>query len=420
MFKRLNFLFIMVIIIPITLSAGNGPDSTRNSNWTRFRGPNGQGVGHAPTLSASWTDKDYNWKIKLPGKGHSSPVVWKNIIFVSSSDVESKKGYVLAYDVSNGRQIWKKELDIRPYEINKDNDYAASSPTVDANHVYTIWYSRESTFLVAMNHQGEEIWRTQFNGSYSRHGSASSPVVYGDLVVFTREQEGDSPYKSTWVAVDVNTGNIKWELERNKGYRFSLSSPCLFNSESKNPQLLFTSREHGFTIVDLMTGKVLWEKGPLFNHRVIASPVFSEGMLIGTCKRKLIAIKLDHQNDTFEGKLVYELPTKLTSYVPTPIIKGNLLFVCIDNGNIACINLLNGEVLWREKPAGAFYSSPVLVNDRLYCVTKKGEVVVLNASKDYKLLAINHLDENSFATPAVAGGKMYFRTFSHLFSLGKK
>jgi outer membrane protein assembly factor BamB len=133
----------------------------------------------------------------------------------------------------------------------------------------------------------------------------------------------------------------------------------------------------------------LWESGPVFNHRVVASPLVSQGMLIGTCKKKLVAFNLDQRENTFTGQLAYELPSKLTSYVPTPIVHKGLLFVCVDNGNVACIDLSSGEVLWREKPAGAFYSSPVLVNGVLYCTTKKGEVVVLKAVDKYELLAIN-------------------------------
>ena len=168
----------------------------------------------------------------------------------------------------------------------------------------------------------------------------------------------------------------------------------------------------------MLTGKVLWESGPVFNHRVVASPLVSQGMLIGTCKKKTVVFNLDRQNNTFNGELAYELPAKLTSYVPTPVVYEGLLFVCVDKGNVVCINLSDGKVIWNEKPAGAFYSSPVLVNGRLYCTTKKGEVVVLKAAEDYELLAINILGEKNYATPAVAGGRIYFRTFSHLISIG--
>ena len=417
-YARLFLLYGILFIIPITLSRGDQNVANSNFDWTRFRGPNGQGIGFANSLPVSWTERDYNWKIKLPGKGHSSPVVWKNRIFLTSSDKTLDRGYIVAFNLRDSALIWQREFKIMPYDINKDNDFASPTPTVDADHVYTIWYSQEITILMALDHQGKEIWRAKFDGIYSRHGAASSPIVYGDLVVFTREQEGESPFASTWVAVDRNSGKVIWELNRETTYRMSVSTPCLYNSNNQTPHLLFASRAHGFTILEMMTGKILWESGPVFNHRVIASPIISKGMLIGSCKRKLVAFKLDHRNSTFKGQVAYELPTKLTPYVPTPIVNDDLLFVCIDNGYVACINLFNGEVLWREKPAGAFYSSPVLVNGRLYCVTKKGEVVVLRAAEKYDLLAINQLGEDSYATPAVAGGKIYFRTFSHLLSIG--
>jgi outer membrane protein assembly factor BamB len=389
-----------------------------NENWTRFRGPNGTGIGSANSLPVSWTEQDYNWKIKLPGKGHSSPIVWENSVFVTSADEEKNRGYILAFNVHDGSLLWQKEFDILISDINEDNSYATPTPTVDADHLYTVWYSEQSTMLMALNHQGKEIWQTKFDGTYSRHGSAASPIVYGDLVVFSREQEGESPVSSSWVAVDRNTGDIVWNLEREKTFRFSVSTPCLYNSGNQSPQLLFASRAHGFTIVDMLKGKVLWESGPVFNHRVVASPLVSERMVIGTCKKKIVVYNLVHQGNTFTGELAYELPQKLTSYVPTPIVHNGLLYVCVDNGNVACIDLSSGDVLWREKPAGAFYSSPVLVNGILYCTTKRGEVVVLKASDKYELLAINKLEEKSYATPAVADGRMYLRTFSHLISIG--
>jgi len=413
-FLLYGFLFLLLT----TMSKGDHNLENTNINWTRFRGPNGMGIGFAHSLPVSWTEKDYNWKIKLPGKGHSSPVVWENKVFVTSADEELNHGYILAFNFSDGSLIWQKDLNIFPYEINEDNSFATPTPTVDADHLYGIWYSQQTTFLMALDHQGREIWRTKFDGTYSRHGAASSPIVHGDLVVFSREQEGESPFASSWVAVDRHSGKVVWNLQRETTYRFSVSTPCLYNSSRQSPQLLFASRAHGFTIVDMITGKILWETGPVFNHRVVASPLVSQGMLIGTCKKKIVVFTLDHHDNTFKGELAYELPAKLTSYVPTPIVYKGLVFVCVDKGNVACINLSTGKVLWNEKPAGAFYSSPVLVDNRLYCTTKKGEVVVLNASEKYEVLAINQLGEESYATPAVAGGRIYFRTFSHLISIG--
>jgi outer membrane protein assembly factor BamB len=417
-YVRLFFHFGILLLIPITLSGGDKSNDNANSNWTRFRGPNGSGISTSKSLPVSWTENDYNWKINLPGKGHSSPVVWKNKIFVTSADESLNRGYVLAFNTQDGALIWQNEFEIMSYDINKDNSFASPTPAVDADNIYTIWYSPQTTILMAFDHQGKEIWQTKFDGTYSRHGAASSPIVYGDVVVFSREQEGESPFTSSWVAVDRNSGKVIWELDREKTYRFSVSTPCLYNTDEKTPQLLLAGRAHGFTIVDMIAGKILWESGPVFNHRVVASPLVSQGMLIGTCKKKVVVFNLDHQDNTFKGQLAYELPSKLTSYVPTPIVSEGLLFVCVDKGNVACINLSDGEVLWNEKPAGAFYSSPVLVEGRLYCTTKRGEVVVLKAQQNYELLAINQLGEKSYATPAVASGRMYFRTFSHLISIG--
>jgi hypothetical protein len=156
-YKRLFVFYSILFLIPLALSGEDQTTDKTNLNWTRFRGPNGEGSGFANSLPVSWTEQDYNWKIKLPGKGHSSPVVWKNKIFVTTADEALNRGYILAFNVDDGTLMWQKELDIIPYDINEDNSLATATPTVDADHVYTIWYSQQKTFLMADDHQGKEI-----------------------------------------------------------------------------------------------------------------------------------------------------------------------------------------------------------------------------------------------------------------------
>jgi len=149
----------------------------------------------------------------------------------------------------------------------------------------------------------------------------------------------------------------------------------------------------------------------------VSSPVIAGDYLIGTCGQggggvRLVAVRPG------SGEVVYETRGLQAPYVPTPLAVGDLLFVCHDRGDISCLVAATGELLWSERPAGPFYGSPVCVDGKLYCTTKTGEVVVVRASRTYELLAINPLNEPSYATPAIAGGRMYLRTFSHLISIG--
>ncbi|MHC4308424.1 MAG: outer membrane protein assembly factor BamB family protein, partial [Planctomycetota bacterium] len=162
-----------------------------------------------------------------------------------------------------------------------------------------------------------------------------------------------------------------------------------------------------------------------FTSRIVSSPVIAGELLIGACGdgssgKRLIAIRPVKDGKSTEPTEVYKIENRSVPYVTTSLAKDGLLFTFHDRGDISCLRSATGEQLWSEKPAGPFYGSPVWVNGKLYCITKKGEVVVIKASPKYELLAVNPLGQESYATPAVAGGRMYLRTYSHLISIGGK
>jgi outer membrane protein assembly factor BamB len=177
---------------------------TQGQQWARFRGPNGQGISHAKTIPIKWTEKDYNWKVTLPGGGHSSPVVWEDKVFVTSGDQKTGRGTILALRASDGKVLWQREYVLTPYRMSQLNSYATATPAVDANHVYTLWPTPEETILVALDHDGEEIWKRTFDGVHCQHGAGGSPIVFDDIVVFTHEHEKSSKAsQSAWIAGTV-------------------------------------------------------------------------------------------------------------------------------------------------------------------------------------------------------------------------
>lgn len=400
---------------------------SQGQEWTRFRGPNGQGISGAKTIPVKWTEKDYNWKIELPGGGHSSPVLWGEKLFVTSGDQQAGNSVIYALNVSDGKVLWQKEYSLKKYSPNKLNSYATATPTVDAEHVYVLWTSPEETILAALNHQGNEIWKRKFEGVRCQHGAGSSPIVHDDMVIFTHEHENKSSpdARSAWYAVNRKTGETRWTLDRNTGPKTSYSTPCVYATETGTPQLIFNSYSHGMTSVDPGTGKVIWEVASAFPARVVSSPVIAGELLVGSCGdggsgKRLIAIRPGSSDRKIQPKEAYSIDSGYRPYVPTSIAKGGLLFTFIDRGYVSCWNSVTGRQLWEEKPAGKFFGSPVCVDGKLYCITMDGDVVVIKAAETYKLLAINPLGETSHATPAIAGGRMYLRTYSLLFSVGGK
>mgnify|MGYP006286916299 FL=1 len=385
------------------------------SQNTRYRGPNGQGVYENETAPISWTPDDVNWHIDLPGIGHSSPVMWEEKLFVTTADQEKKTFHIFAVDSQDGKILWQKEYQIDTYDIREESSFATSTPTVSEAFVYVVFASPEKTTVVALTHDGALGWKRELDGVVSRHGYGASPILVDDKVIVTREQESgkDSPFKSTWLALDKNTGETVWEVERQTGERNSFSTPCTVTIDNKSG-IVFTSEE-GFTFVNPENGNILWEIDP-FNMRTIVSPVLAGDLIIGTCKGKLYAIKPDGDE---KPTIAYELASKHSPYCSTPLYKDGLLFNVMDNGYISCHQAETGELIWREKPADDILAAPVWIDGRLYVLTQKGELVVLSAGKEYKLLAVNPLPEGSHATPVVSAGRLYLRTFSKLLSVGK-
>ena len=243
-------------------------------------------------------------------------------------------------------------------------------------------------------------------------------MLTDSYVVFTREQEDGSSLKSSWVAVDKRTGESIWELERESAVANSFSTPLLVKPDNQVAQLIFASQAHGLTGVALETGQVIWERKEILPARVVASPIYSDGLIIVGRKGETLVIEMDPDTDQAADSARYSLPPNLSPYVPTPIVVGELLFAFMDNGTVACLRLATGELLWKERPADDIFGSPICVNGNLYCMTKAGKVLVIHAKSTYQLLGIHELGEGSFSTPVMSQSGIVFRTFSQLMLLG--
>ncbi|MHC4241746.1 MAG: outer membrane protein assembly factor BamB family protein, partial [Planctomycetota bacterium] len=274
-----QFLKVLLILFVISFSS-----ISKGQQWSRYRGPNGQGISYAQNIPVKWTQKDYNWKVSLPGGGHSSPVLWGDKVFVTSGDQKTDYGYLLALRASDGKILWQKQYSLASYRPNPRNSYAAATPVVDADYVYVLWPTPKETILIALDHDGREIWKRTFEGVYCQHGAGGSPIVFDDIVVFTHEHEKSTrDARSAWIAVDRKTGRTRWELERQTGPKTSYSTPCLYSPHTDTPQLIFTSNSHGITGVNPRKGTVIWEAESVLPARVVSSPVIAGQLLIGSC-----------------------------------------------------------------------------------------------------------------------------------------
>jgi len=387
--------------------------------WTRFRGPNGSGLGDAKTIPTQWSASDFNWKVALPGSGHSSPVLWGEKVFITSYDEKAGKFYVLCLNTTDGSIRWKKEFSLARSEKHALNSLATSTPTVDAERVYVCRTEPAHITLSALTHGGELVWEKDLGPFEVNHGSGTSPIIHEGMVVFANEQAGES----SLVALDARTGVIRWKTPRKSGSG-SYSTPCVYQPRQGKAQLIFNSDVHGISGVAPETGKVLWEFGKAFDKRSVSSPVLAGDFIIGSCGsggggNYVVAVR---PGDLAAGKKPergYEV-RRSAPYVPTSVCVGEWLYLWSDGGIVSRVNAATGEVKWQERAGGNFYGSPVCVDGRLFCVSTTGEVVVAAVGEKFEVLARNQLNETTHSTPAIAGGRMYIHTSGHLISVGGK
>ena len=424
--------FLAVALLGPVVSARAGAGE---GQWPRFRGPNGSGVSSATTVPVKWTDKDYNWKVTLPGVGHSSPVAWGGRIFVTCGDRKTARRTVLCLDAATGKALWRRDYTSKRFTQHRDNSYATATPAVDAAGVVLAWTTPKEVVLLALDLDGREVWRRNLGPFVAIHGSGSSPVIFGDLVVLANEQADPkvlpmvyarpgaprSAGRSFLIAVDRKTGRTRWKIER-RSSQAAYSTPCVYQAGGGRPELIFSSTSHGITAVDPATGKINWSVRNAFRERCVGSPVAAPGLVIagdgyGTRGRLFVAVRPGSREPGRKAAVAYEIK-KPVPLVPTPVVRGNRLFLWGDDGKITCLDVSSGKVIWRQRIRASFYGSPVCVNDRLYCISKTGDVFVVAASDKFELLGRVPLGEPSYATPAVCDGVMYLRTRSKLFSLG--
>jgi outer membrane protein assembly factor BamB len=421
--RSLLSLFSLCCVAVAALSAcASAPEAAETQNaqeaqeWTRFRGPNGEGQSDAATFPAAWTTADYLWRVKLPGIGHSSPVVRGDRLFVTAG-LDDATRIVRCLRTSDGGLIWKRDFPAAVHRMHAFNTFAVSTPAVDDRNVYLLWADPEQYVVLALDQErGREQWRRDLGPFVAEHGFGASPIRFEDLLIVPNDQDGPS----FCIALDAKTGETRWKTDRPSG-RAAYSTPFIHRPEGGEPQLVLASTAAGLSGLDPRTGRVLWRLGGVFDQRVVGSPVAAGDLIIAYCGTggsgtRLVAVRPGDAEGKTPPEIAYEIKGSLP-YVCMPLVHGELLFLWHDQGVVTCVEAATGEIHWRERIGGRFFGSPVRVGERLYCMSRDGEMVVLAADKQFKLLGRVGLEEASCATPAVAGGVMYLRTVSHLMAL---
>ena len=405
--------FLAALVVAFTLTLAGGAD------WPRFRGPNGTGVaaGKLPDIDPAAP----LWKVKIPGKGVSSPIVVDGKIYMQTASADGRTRSLLCLRASDGEVAWTKDVPGGPAKPHAKNSLASGTPACDGKQIYCQWWDGSGVSLRAYDLTGKELWQASLGGYVSQHGPGFSPVVY-DGVVFVNVDDDE---RAELVAFDTKTGEKKWFAER-KHVRASYSTPFLLERPGKAAELILGTTT-AVTSYDPKTGKVNWEyaiawpKGEM-PLRVVGCPVYAAGLLVVYCgdgsgSRYMAAIDPDGKRPT----KVWDLK-KDTPYVPCVLVKGDRLFWVADKGLATCAEAKTGKTVWAERvfTNSDVTASPVMAGDKMLMISEKGEVAVLKADKEFEEPAKVSLGERVYSSPAVADGKVFVRGEAHLFCFGKK
>ena len=413
-------------------------------NWPQWRGPLATGVAPRGDPPLHWNEADgtnIRWKTEIPGRGHSTPVVWGDRIFLTTAIAfgeplpprpssapgnhdnlpvtQRHKFVALAISRSSGKILWQQTLrEALPHEQGHyTGSLASNSAATDGEHVFAFF---GSFGLYCLNHDGRLIWKADFGPMQSLHGhgEGSSPVLHQGTLVINWDHEG----KSFVVALDKSTGKERWKVERNEVT--SWASPIVIEHQGK-PQVIVsgTSRVRGY---DLASGKVLWECGGLSSN-IVASPVSADGMVFAGSsydKRSLLAIDLEGAvGDITGSKHVVWSRIRGTPYVPSPLLyDGGLYFLTHYQGILSRVDARSGEDApgsFRLEGIKNVYSSPVAAAGRIYVTDLDGATVVVSSGEIPRLLSLNHLSEPISASAAIAGRELFLRGAKSLYCLAE-
>ena len=398
----------------------------RGENWPNWRGPNLNGVAEGKEYPTKWSStENVAWKVKLPGRGASTPIVWEDRIFLTCG-VEGKN-MLLCYD-RGGKELWRTEIGTaKPFKSAKGSSTNPSA-TTDGKHVFVYFKSGD---FGAVDFTGKIAWQMNLQEKYGEdtlwHDVGTSPVLTKNHVIATVMHSGPSYL----AAFEKETGKLVWKQDRNTGAPSeaaqSYTTPVVVQDGDK--ELIVVLGADYVTGHDAVSGKELWRVGslnPQKNNffRSISSAVVSDGIVIAPYARggTVTAIKLGGEGDVTKSHVLW---TKegLGADVPTPIAKDGKVYLCNDKGQISCLDLKSGDQLWTTQPekkrATTVSSSPILAGGKLYITREDGKTFVITPEKDSKLVAENLLpNEFVLATPVFVDGKVLLRTNDYLYCFG--
>lgn len=396
------------------------PHGVRGENWPGWRGPTRNGLSAESGFPLEWSpSQGIAWKTALPGNGISHPVIWDNVIFVTSSDGPRQENlHVLALERKTGRILWERTLwGTAPTGYHAEKSSMASpTPVTDGRHLFTFFGTGD---VFCFDFSGRLCWQRSLAAEYgefeNRFGHSSSPLFHDGMLLLQCDHYG----RSYVLALDPETGANRWKTERPECW-LSWSTPQLVPVGTEGNAELVLAGSEKLDGYDPRTGTKLWTiRGML--RECIPTIVWGEGLAIAVSgpKGPTLAFKPGGRGDVTQSHVVWRTQ-RGGPYVPSAIIVGDRYYVADDQGIATCLSVLKGDVLWQKRLRGAFTASPVSAEGKIYFVSEEGETVILDARPaEYRELARNPLGESVYASPVLSQGNLYLRGVKHLYCIGK-
>ena len=437
--------FAAALVFSNPAAAGLAPEY----NWPQWRGPEGAGVSAEKNLPEEWGEaKNVRWKTPIPGKGHSSPIVWGKRVFLTTAvegpvvpgakaavhkiegqdwkhpdsvGADRKHTFkVIALDRDSGKIVWEQTAwEGTPYDDrHRKSSYAASTPATDGKTVFA-FFGAEGLYAYDAN-SGKLQWKADLGklGTVGM-GTGTSPVLYDKVVIIQADEEEGK--NSFIVALDKKNGKEVWRAPRK--VQVSWATPILVNTGKRTE--LITSGTESVIAYDPATGKELWRSKGVESN-AIPSPVATTAhdMVIvsaGFPAKIAYAIRLGASGELKESDIAWKY-AKGTAYVPSPILYGDYLYLITDKGVMTCLDAKTGEVKYeggRVPVPATFTASPVAFDGKILLTSEDGDTFFVKAGPKHEVLRTNSLGEPVYASPALAAGHIFIRGEKHLYAIGR-
>jgi outer membrane protein assembly factor BamB len=396
-------------------------------NWPQWRGPSLNGVSNEKNLPVKWTNEEnVVWKIAMPGLSGSTPIVWRDRIFLSLAEGDNLALWCVSKN--NGEVIWKQPLGAGNVKMRKHN-MSSPSPVTDGRAVYVM---TGTGILKAFDFNGKELWTRDIQKEYGSFGLnwgySSSPLLFEDslFVQVLHGMKTDDP--SYVMRIDKKNGKTLWKVDRPtnaiRESPDSYTTPALLRY-GKTTEIVITGGDC-VTGHDPANGKELWRANGLNPdnnpfYRIVASPIiFNEIIYVPTRVKPLLALRAGGRGDITSSHVLWS--TVNGPDVPTPVTDGRYFYIINDKGIVWCLDAKTGAEVYgqqRLKP-GTYSGSPVLADGKIYVTDEDGLTTVIAAGPKFEVLSENPLGEYCLSSPAISDGRIYIRTSGHLYAIGKK